>query len=396
MFITTNNEIISLMPTAKWSRPEMLLGYLEEEERVTLEPLLGASLYRYLLSEYDRLHAEYGDITATTVSPDGYAKQDPSLPHASVTNALEAAAAHSSGKPYPGSGFCSPAQGGFEVPEKDQALIQLIRICQQIEFYKMLAHKSGMLGISFNGGSGFAQVSAEGYDAATKEQIDHLIKDAFMSASRSIDSLLIYLEADAKGDRLFTEQWMDADAFYLHTDLLFSTAKQMNEYLSAIKSRMEYVEVVPTIRYVQRMMIAPKVGPKFLALLLKAERDCNEEADYWTIKDTVEEILSLLRQAAAFYVEARRPKLARQDSNLDGDRVFGMAISTIEESLPLLGNLAENTPIYNKARARKEEEEQKEARRRIACETPSKPRQTGSLFSLGMDVTSKWVPEQKE
>ena len=31
MLITTQNEIISLMPTARWDRPQQLFGYLEEE-----------------------------------------------------------------------------------------------------------------------------------------------------------------------------------------------------------------------------------------------------------------------------------------------------------------------------------------------------------------------------
>ena len=67
MFITTQDEIISLMPTARWDRPEQLKGYLEEEERVALEPLLGTPLYQKLCEEYERLREKYVDITATTI-----------------------------------------------------------------------------------------------------------------------------------------------------------------------------------------------------------------------------------------------------------------------------------------------------------------------------------------
>ena len=56
MFIRTENEIISLMPTARWSRPDQLLGYLEEEEMVALEPLLGTPLYVKLCTEADLMH----------------------------------------------------------------------------------------------------------------------------------------------------------------------------------------------------------------------------------------------------------------------------------------------------------------------------------------------------
>ena len=82
MFITTQQEIQSLMPTARWDRPQQLFGLIEQEEQVALEPLLGLTLYRWLLGEYDRLRGEYGDITATSVRPTGKAKKDAELAHA--------------------------------------------------------------------------------------------------------------------------------------------------------------------------------------------------------------------------------------------------------------------------------------------------------------------------
>ena len=89
MFITTQNEIISLMPTARWDRPSQLFGYLEEEERVALEPLLGTALYDRLCTEYERLREEYEDITATTIRPTGVAREDARLAYADVTERLE-------------------------------------------------------------------------------------------------------------------------------------------------------------------------------------------------------------------------------------------------------------------------------------------------------------------
>lgn len=89
MLITTQNEIISMMPTARWDRPSQLFGYLEEEERVALEPLLGPALYQHVIDEYDRLREAYTDITATTVRPSGKARQDARLNHADVTERLD-------------------------------------------------------------------------------------------------------------------------------------------------------------------------------------------------------------------------------------------------------------------------------------------------------------------
>ena len=190
MFITTENEIKSLMPTAKWNRPQELFGYIEEEEVVALEPLLGNALYQWLLIEYQRLRVTYVDITATTVRPTGVAKQDASLAHADVTEMLELVAQGKYRETY-----TTPEDGEKAVPETDLVTIQLIRICQQIEFYKMLSHKAGLLAVSFNEGGGANRASAEGYDPADDKDLDRMTKDAFMSAGRSVDSLRCFLPA---------------------------------------------------------------------------------------------------------------------------------------------------------------------------------------------------------
>ena len=210
MFITTPMEITNLMPTTRWKEPEKLLGYLEEEERVALEPLLGTPLYEHLCREYERLREKYVDITSTTIKPTKKAKADPAVPYADVTELQDAIRAGR--KPYQAP--CVPTDDEAEkVPEADMQTIRLLRICQQIEFYKMISHKAGLLTVSFNEGGGANRVAADGYDPAESKEIDRMTKDAFMSAGRAVDSLLLFLEADAKGDKLFTSLWQEADGF---------------------------------------------------------------------------------------------------------------------------------------------------------------------------------------
>lgn len=362
MLLSSNLEIISLMPTAKWSRPEILLGYLDEEERVALEPLLGATLYEYLTQEYRRLRSVFLDITKQTIFADGVAKDDPGVAYATVTNALEAAAAHAAGAAAPCPSY-PQAQETMPVSPEDMATVKLIRICQQIEFYKMLAHKAGLLGLSFNGGSGFAQVSAEGYDPATKEQMERLVKDAFMSTGRAVDSLLLYLEADAKGDRLFTEKWRDADAFYLHTDLLFSTARELNEYLDIKGERAMYAALVRDIRFCQNTYIKTNIGADLLRAIVAYCNGANETNESNETHESYKELATLLRTALAFYVEARREevngrKLARKTSVIDAEQALAAAVDYIADNLEALGPAAESSPIARRKRA----EEQQAAR----------------------------------
>lgn len=411
MLITTTNEIQSMMPAARWDRPQQLFGYLEEEESVALMPLLGQSLYSHLLSEYDRLHGEYGDITATTVRPTGKAKEDARLAHADITERLEQIR---EGK-YRET-FTAPEPGVKEVPEKDMQTIRLIRICQQIEFYRMISHKAGMLTVSFNEGGGMNVVTADGYDPAEEKRLDRVVKDAFMSAGRSTDSLLLFLEADAKGAKLFTERWQEADAFWLHRDLLFQTAKVMNEYLDINGERMAYVALVRDIRFCQNTYLKPRIGAKLLKAVIAyandgslspipspkgkgsddtsstesvgqaPDTDSSDQAassldsDEECRREVYDELTDLLRQALGFYVEARRTtitrtsmlsgsstrsgstsyqkedNLARRDSTTDAQQAMAAACDFIADNLYALGEAAVGTPIYNAIRAREEQE----------------------------------------
>ena len=398
MFITTQNELISLMPTARWDRPSQLFGYLEEEEAVALVPLLGNSLYQWLITEYDRLRGDYDDITATTVRPTGKAKQDARLAYADVTERLEQIRAGNYRETY-----TTAEDGETDVPAEDLQTIRLIRICQQIEFYKMLSHKAGLLTVSFNEGGGMNMISADGYEPADEKRMERVVKDAWMSAGRAVDSLLLFLEADAKGDQLFTEKWSDADAFYLHKNLLFQTARALNEYLDIKGERMAYVALVRDIRFCQNTYLKPRVGAKLLNAVVEYANNGAEEGQEPSVTVAFDELLSLLRTALAFYVEARRvslepvkEKLARRDSMTDAQQAMAAACEFIGQNIDALGEAAVGTPIYNAIRAREEQEAKDKAcacaaaerRKREACELNSK-----KLFTV-FPVTHR-VPEMK-
>ena len=372
MFIRSENEIISLMPTARWSRPDQIYGYVEEEERVALEPLLGTTLYQHLCNEYERLRKEYGDITSTTIKPTGKAKKDPKVPHADVTERMDRVQA----------GLVEPtctaqAKEEKDVPKLDQVTVRLLRICQQIVFYKMLSHKAGLLTVSFNEGGGMNQVSAEGYDPADQKKIEHVVKDAYMSAGRAIDSLLLFLEADAKGDKVFTEKWQEADAYYLHKDLLFQTARVLNEYLDIKGERMAYVALVRDIRFCQNTYLKPRIGGKLLKAVVAYANNgaATKEVD----AEVYDELLSMFRTALALYVESRRTelapvkeKLARRDSMTDAQQAMATACNFIEEHIDALGDAAVDTPIYNAIRAREAKEAQDAANAEAAAERQRK------------------------
>jgi len=305
------------------------------------------------------------------------------------------------------------------VPDTDMQTIRLIRICQQIEFYKMLSHKAGLLTVSFNEGGGANRVFADGYDPANDKEIDRMTKDAFMSAGRAVDSLLLFLEADAKGDKVFTALWQEADAFYLHKDLLFQTARVMNEYLPLKGGRMDYIELVRDIRFCQNTYLKPRIGAGLLKAVIAYLNDgTTTDGENSTTTDgentagvqsetpaadttipeasasgeALDELATFLRTALAFYVESRRvelgpkqEKLARRDSMTDAQQAMAMACQYIEDNLDALGDAAKGTPIYirvkeQEAQAQRDAEHREQAecrRRREACQQNNRKLFTG-------------------
>lgn len=415
MFIRTENEIVNLMPTARWSRPSQLFGYLEEEEKVALMPLLGIPLYQYLCDEYERLIEEYGDITPTTIKQNGKARSNPELPYASVTEHLNAIQCGNLG----GADDVAPWDWESQnLSKKDLQAVRLLRFCQQIEFYKMISHKAGLLTVSFNEGGGMNVVTADGYDPADDKRIERVVKDAFMSAGRATDSLLLFLEADAKGDRVFTDLWKEADAFYLHRDLLFQTARVLNEYLDIHSERMQYVSLVRDIRFCQNTYVKPRIGAKLLKAVVDYANglETTEEtasspsgnsasssgsSTSENANPCLDELLSLLRTALAFYVEARRvvitkdtEKLIRRDSMTDAQQAMAMACQYVEDNLDALGDYAVGSPIYKQVKAQearaKAEAKNADAARQRQCKAACE--QTHRKLFTGFPATHRNPP----
>ena len=422
MFITQQSEIVSLMPTARWDRPSQLFGYLEEEERVALEPLLGTALYEHLCNEYERLKGIYVDITAMSVKPTKQAEENPGTPHADVTERLDQIQA----------GMFKPTYDKLPkeympVPDADMNAIRLLRICQQIEWYKMLSHKAGLLTVSFNEGGGMNMISADGYEPADDKRMERVVKDAYMSAGRAVDSLLLFLEADAKGTRQFTELWQQADAYYLHKDLLFQTARILNEYLDIKGERLAYVSLVRDIRFCQNTYLKPRGGGSLLKSVVayangadgtaaqdaadisdsssdsSSSSSSDDEGTGSRANEAYDELLSLLRTALAFYVESRRTelspvrdKLARRDSMTDAQQAMAEACEFIGENLDALGEAAVGTPIYEQVRAREEQAREAADNARSAKERRCKAamEQSGKKLFTGFPATHR-TPERK-
>ena len=204
--------------------------------------------------------------------------------------------------------------------------------------------------------------------------------------------------------------WQNADAFYLNKDLLFQTATVLDKFLDIKNQRMAYVSLVRDIRFCQNTYLKPRIGAKLLKAVVAFANDGKAAiSSQQTGQDgegsgatggsetaaAIEDLLELLRQALAYYVESRRTtitrtsltvstsargtgssiekeeRLARRDSMTDAQQAMAVACDYIAEHLDALGETAVGSPIYNNARER---EAQAERERQCACAAEARRR----------------------
>ena len=230
MLFTDIEEVRQILPTSKWTDLTKLESLLEEEEQNTLLPILGDSLYEHLQEQYDKLIKTYVNVS-------------------------------------PGTMRYMSGSGNEEEPSR--TLVSVLRTCQRIALYKVLANNSGLFALSFNEGGGLNASSADNYDEANDKAMQRYVKDAWNKAHRSVDSLLKQLESDARGAREFTNLWKSSRYFYYQGGLLFTTAVQLQQFLNIDESRERFIQLVPRIRYAQDVYIRPRLGRKLLADLIE-------------------------------------------------------------------------------------------------------------------------------
>ena len=303
--MTQDKEITALMPTEKWRDAQSLLSYVEEEEQMVIIPILGTELFDVLEQAYRKAVVKYGGIT-----PDLY-----------------------------------------PVDEVDGS-VRLIRICQKIQFYLAISNNIGLFSVSMNRGGGFNVASSDNYERADKESLDRLEKDSFRKAHRSIDTLLMELERDAKKTKpSFAELWKKSRYFYLKADLLITTADDLQNYLNIGASRERYIELDPDLRYAQNTYLRPSIGSELMQAFVERNRTAippAEDADaekrrLWDEAD------SRLRAALAGYAEHRNVKLRRPDSLAEADMSLAQAIELMKSNQSAFEPYIKSSPFYTEA-----------------------------------------------
>jgi len=253
MLVTRIEEILEILPTARWKDPTKLFGYIEDVENSVILPILGDELLDSVQEKYDELMNEYGLITAKTFPVKDQKKEDVSY-------------------------------------------VRLIKQIQKVLVFRMMADNATVLSASFNEGGGFNRMASDNYNELSLDEIKAVKSEYWHKSITATDVLLLILEKDALSEEpLWKESWKQSDWYFQHSDLIFSTLRSITQYYPMQKSeqRIEFMEILPEIRYCQNTYILPMLGVDLLDTLLEEKTDVAKKS------------LQLVRVALGIYIRAR-------------------------------------------------------------------------------------------
>jgi hypothetical protein len=226
MLLTTIEELNALLPANVSCNATRLLALMEQTAESYLRPILGQPLFHAVCRAYQDI-ADNADEGIYSILP-------------------------------------NPSQPVSEVKPE----VRLIRPLQVPLVYMTLANNASLLSVSLNDG-GLNAVSAEGYDAISKEDREAFARDCYLNAHRGIERILLFLEEDARSATpVFLPLWQESTSFYQQNDILLRTAADLDRYVSINESRETYLTFLPSIRRAQENYLRPELGDQLTDALI--------------------------------------------------------------------------------------------------------------------------------
>ena len=204
---------------------------------------------------------------------------------------------------------------------------ELTYLCQQVVVFDAFLRSADVNAISINQ-SGINVVSAENYDAASKDFVANYKRQLNKEVHAAVNRLLVWLEDAEKENENDNENengvessavaqqseseaiaeiitlWKESKFYYYYGDLFINTATMMQMYVDIYESREKFVQLLPDLRFCQMQCIENEIGEDMTQRLLDKQAKGN---------GTKEEIkaINMIREALALCVEARSPMFNR-------------------------------------------------------------------------------------
>ena len=258
---------------------------------------------------------------------------------------------------------------------------ELTYLSQQIVVFDGFMRRADINALSINQ-SGINVVSAENYDAASKDGIANYKKQLYKELHDAINRLLVWLEELAKDEgrdesegrdnditsyRDNAEEiialWRQSKYYYLIAELFISTATAFQHFVDIHDSREKFINLLPDIRYCQRQYIENELGDTLTTDLLQKHMN-------GTGNDKEKKLIEKIQEALALSVEARSKMFNRPDARNEAIGSIARMVEYLQWNiLDFDPAAAQSFPMYEVA---KEQAEQRAA----AHAAPPTPPQT--------------------
>lgn len=224
MFFTDAKELQQIFPNSDIKKIDPYLPGLCDEEINSLLPIVGEALLAQLNDDYQEVNTEFKTL------------------------------------------WLREAQGSF-----DSRKLSILYAAQKVCAYSYFANNIALMSVRLNIGGGANVAYTDGYDAPDEKQAQRLDKELWHQSLRAKEQLLFHLEQDAKGEQIYTELWKQSEYFYLHSNLLFTTASELHPHymsLGTTQPRLNFINSIHIQEQCNTYYIIGTIGEKLLQALI--------------------------------------------------------------------------------------------------------------------------------
>ena len=283
MLILTPEELRLHLPNHAYDEIESMSGAFRRSEADVLKEIVGQPLYAEMVRRYN--HADLGEMVHWLLQMNG---PDP--------------------------------------------WAEIIYLSQQVIVFDAFMRNADINAISINQ-SGINVVSAENYDAASKDGIAAYKKQLNKELHAATNRLLVWLEelekeqgamsmeqeeSDVEDESDVTDSqleivtlWKQSKYYYLIADLFIHTATTFNRYVDIYDSREKFINLLPDLRVCQRQYIENELGDTLTADLLQKSMNGTGNSKEKKAIEKIQEALALCVEARSKYFDR---KAARDES----------------------------------------------------------------------------------
>lgn len=227
---------------------------------------------------------------------------------------------------------------------KQDYYTELLLCCQRCIVFDAFSRAIPVHAVSIND-MGVNTATAEDYGKADKESIDAFKQTCVKEAHAAVNRLLVMLEKWTREDaalgeddvledalqqrREIVKMWRMSRYFFLAASLLIPSASVLQEYVNIYDSREKFIQLLPTLRYIQEEKIEPELGEDMMEYLV-------DKAVNGTKENVPCRIIHILRKIMSAYLEERSTVLKvsadrKKEAHDEAERMMKRTVEYIKQ-----------------------------------------------------------------